>query len=254
MTVVDRRQRKTEKKRKRREATKQRERQLEARRPDPLMRLIASATKRPFGPCAISADWDNEDLANIVTVTMTRVLGDGALLPCVVLVDRTCLGVKDCMISDKVAPALLSEELDFLYEPHNCGWVVCDPLVAQSVLFHALDYAARLDFKPHPDFIPAFFEPRPSDLIETPWCNVPRPLYVPGPHDDVTNILLSLTQKLGSEGFDCLPLSALPTDFDEDELDEEYLDEEYFDEDVIEVVPGDDGDNPATVRVVRARG
>jgi hypothetical protein len=263
MTVVDRRQRRTEKKQKRREIKKQRARQLDARRPDLVTRLIASATKRPFGPCAISADWDDEDFASIVSLTVTRVLGDGTLLPCIVLVDRTCLGVKDCLLRDKIAPISLEKELDFLYQPHDCGWVSCDPIVAQSVLFHALDYAARLDFKPHPDFIPAFFEPRPSVLAETAWCNAPRPLYVPGPQDDVSSILIRLTLKLGSEGFDTVPVGALEGDFDEDDFDEDDFDEDDFDEnelddggldeDVIEVEPGDHGDNPAPVRFVRAR-
>jgi hypothetical protein len=246
--VVDRRQRKTEKKRKKREATKQRVRLLDARRPDLVSRLIASATKRPFGPCAISSGWDDENLTNLVTLTMTRVLGDGELLPGVVLVDRTCLGVKHFILRDKIAATSLEDELDFLYQPHPDGWETCDPIVAQSVLFHALDYAARLGFKPDPDFIPAFFDPRPSALLETAWCNVPRPIYVPGPDDDVSNILLSLTLKVGSEGFDCVAPSVFGEDFDEDELDDWGLGE-----DVLEVAPDDDGVNPATVRIIHER-
>jgi len=117
----------------------------------------------------------------------------------VIVVRATVLQTPACNAHQATARDRTSlEELDFLHQPHECGRVVCDPIIAQSVLFHALDYAARLGFKPHPDFIPAFFEPRPSELVETPLYNVPRPLYVPGPDDDVTDILLRPTLKLGS--------------------------------------------------------
>lgn len=195
-----RRQKKREKQKKKREAVKVAQR----RRPPPPTgkQLIAEASEAEFGPCWVSsAIWDVSELA-LVTVVVTRKLPGDVLLPQIVLVDRTCLGIKDAA----VMPVSSKEELwarlgDFSeqdpLEP-------CEPLFAQSVVFNALDYSERLGFSPHRDFEPKLFGPRPESLMDTPLADAPKPMYAPGPDDDFLRIVNRLQASVGEHGYDIL--------------------------------------------------
>jgi hypothetical protein len=66
------------------------------------------------------------------------------------------------------------------------------------VLFNALEYAASLGFAPHRDFVSALVGPRPETLIETPLSRPSRPIFVPGPDDDVARVVRVLTEKVGA--------------------------------------------------------
>jgi hypothetical protein len=225
--MVDRRQRKLEKKRKKRHIVRQESRLARDQRPQ---RLVASARRAPFGPCALSLDWDSELLPpGLVTAVVTRVLGNGSLLPSVALVDRTCVGIKNGFLDEPLEPSELSAWLDDTFAAHG-GWEACEPLQAQSIVFHALDYAQRLGFRPHPDAELALFEPRPNELLPTALHACARPIYVSGPHDNVSVIISRLTESVGADGFDLLFASELEevdeSEFDELEFGESDLDDE----------------------------
>jgi hypothetical protein len=67
-----------------------------------------------------------------------------------------------------------------------------------AVIFHALDYAASLGFAPHRDFVVALVGTRPETLVDTPLARPERPIFVPGPDDDVARIVRVLTAKVGT--------------------------------------------------------
>jgi hypothetical protein len=75
----------------------------------------------------------------------------------------------------------------------------CEPSIAQSVVFHALDYASALGFSPHSDFERRIFEPRPDALVDTPLSRREKPLYVAGPNDEVSRIVAQLLSTVGRE-------------------------------------------------------
>jgi hypothetical protein len=106
------------------------------------------------------------------------------------------------------------------------GMTPCEPLVAQSVVFHALEYARSLGFEPHRDFPTALLGARPATLLSTPWYAPERPIYVSGPHDDTSWITRRLVAAVGATGFEHLDPFALVDDEEEssdsfhDELDE----------------------------------
>ena len=77
-------------------------------------------------------------------------------------------------------------------------------MIAQSAVYHGLDYARARGFAPHPDFPEAIFGPRPEVLVDTPLARRERPHYVPGPDDNQAEVLLKLTAARGSEGFDVM--------------------------------------------------
>lgn len=223
---MDRRAKKLEKARKRREQMKKRDRAQalkDARDGGPLVR---SAARAPFGPCWLSLGWDEEEEPQLVTALVTRRLGDGRLLPVVALVDRTCLGVKDAFLQPPMEPSEVEELSDTCGTPHG-GMVQVDPITMQSVVFHAVDYARRFGFEPHPDFPAALFGPRPDTLQSTPWHAAERPIYMVGPNDNVRAIANRLATTVGESGFEFVDLREV------DELDSDLEDEDDFEDAVI---------------------
>lgn len=214
---MDRRAKKLERSRKKREQTKKKAKALAARRPSSLELLARSAARGEFGPCFVSAEWDSTEVPVLVNLIVTRKLSAGQFVPGVVLVDRTCLGIKNGFLQE----AMFADELDALVEQVGsaCGGMLrCDPLVAQSIVFHAIDYARALGFEPHRDFPAMLFGPRPEQLVDTPWHKSERPMYIAGPYDDVAAIMDRLTRAVGAGNFHFF--SPFYDDDDEDDEDD----------------------------------
>jgi hypothetical protein len=211
---MDRRAKKLEKKRKSREQVKKKASALAARKPGALALLVRSAAHEEFGPCFVSATWDELEIPALVSVIMTRKLPSGHLLLGSALVDRTCLGVKDAFVMEPMPARDLADVVDRMAMVHG-GMLPCEPLVAQSVIFHAIDYARSLGFEPHRDFQAALFGPRPAALLDTPWRTPDRPIYMSGPRDNAIAIIDRLTKAVGPGGFDHADLLMLADD-DED--------------------------------------
>jgi hypothetical protein len=180
-----RRQKKLEKHRAKRAAAKQELARRQAHHSGGLTALVRAGAAAPFGPCWVSSALgaDDDPMPALITVIVTRQLRARQLLAHVALVDRTCLGVKNAFV---MAPG---SESDMELRAQSFGesgdtLERCDPLVAQSVVFHAVDFARALGFEPHRDFEEALFGPRPSELVDTPLARPERPCYIAGPSDD----------------------------------------------------------------------
>lgn len=160
-------------------------------------RLAASS---PFGPAFMSAGWREADETNpvLVSVLVSRALPDGTFVATMCLVDRTCLGIKNAYSTEPLSRVALDDMARGLQEAHVEGVDEVEALEAQSVIFHALDYAASLGFSPHRDFVPELVGPRPDTLLETPLARPTKPTFVPGPDDDVARIVRVLTAKVGA--------------------------------------------------------
>lgn len=218
---MDRRQRKLQEKKKKRELAKKRSRLEAARRPSEEQLWVRAGGRAPFGPCFISSGWDDSDTPRLVSLVVTRELDGGDLLPHIVLLDRTCLGVKNAMLLAPMTDDELSEIVEQVGLPHG-GMEDCDALFAQSMVLHAVEYAAKLGFAPNPDFHEALLGPRPAELLATPWASPERPLYVPGPDDDVTRVVRQLRKAVGGS----FEIGGLGDGSEEDAVDDEAPDDE----------------------------
>jgi hypothetical protein len=224
MSGADRkRQKKLEQTRKKRELLKKQARKRETQYQGAnLLRLAQGA---PFGPAWISTSIDEPDADEspaLITVAVTRRVR-GLLVAEILIVDRTCLGVKNAFLLPLVTEQDLRVTLADLARAGNM-LRECQPLEAQSVVFHALDYARSLGFAPHEDFEVALFEPRPESLSPTPLAKPERPLYISGPDDDVGLILDRLDEHVGRDNYRFIAgvngLQHLLDAFDDDDDDD----------------------------------
>ena len=230
---MDRRAKKLEKKKKNRERAKKKAAALAARKPSGLVALARAAANREFGPCFVSAGWDDLAVPALVSVIVTRRLATGELLPSIALIDRTCLGVKNAFVAEPTVSREFEDLVDEVGFAHD-GMVSCELLVLQSIVFHAIDYARSLGFEPHRDFLAEFFGPRPAELLSTPWYAPERPIYISGPHDRVPAISDRLTDAVGAGGFEFVDPSTLS---DDDAQDEDDDDEIWEQDDVVVYSP-----------------
>lgn len=215
---MDRRAKKLEKKRKSREQAKRKSAALAGKQPSALLSLARTAAHAEFGPCFVSVGWDDPGEPRLVSVLVTRRLVSGRLLSGVALVDRTCLGVKDFIGREPMLPNDLADFAERIGMGHG-GMVECSALIAQSIVFHAVDYASSLGFSPHRDFLAPLFAPRPVQLEPTPWSKPERPIFIAGPHDNAALIQSRLVAAVGGDGFDVLePLepAGFEADFDDE--------------------------------------
>lgn len=193
--------------------------------------LLRLAAGRPLGPAYVSDDWDEDAaLPRLVSVVVTRTVPRHLLIGALVLLDRTCLGVKNAMLFPPQTELELEQRIRHIGEAIGSLRQV-PPLVAQSAVYHAIDYARALGFAPHRDFPEAIFGPRPAVLVDTPLCRREKPYYVSGPDDDAPRIIARLANALGPKGFDLLaqaPLKALAFDKleEDDDLDDDDLDDD----------------------------
>lgn len=221
---MDRRQKKLQQQRKKREQAKKQARIQAARRPSDEALLVRAGARAEFGPCFVSLGWDDETEPRLVSLVLTRRLGTDELLAHTLLLDRTCLGVKNAMLTAPMTQDELDDFIDQVSLPHG-GMEDCDVLLAQSLAFNAVDYARGLGFAPNEDFHEALLGPRPDVLLETPWCRPERPIYVSGPDDDVLRIVAQLRRVTGDK-FEHTRLLAPPAPFGAFELPEGLDDEQ----------------------------
>jgi len=160
----------------------------------------ALAATAPPGKFYLPVGWQAiESVPGIVTVATVRELPNGRTFLGSVVVDRTCLGIKDGFARE-IDPGQVEAFLDQLADMHG-GLEEVDAQTALSVVHHAIDDAAKLGFQAHADF-PAPMFPRPETLVATPYAGLARPIYVPGPYDDVRRIVTKLTAARGEGGFE----------------------------------------------------
>jgi hypothetical protein len=88
--------------------------------------LLGAASHAPVGPCYVSAGWDDENQAELVTLVVTRRLPDERLVAGMALVDRTCLGVKDAYFYGPMEGDELAEFIEEIGTPHG-GMEECPP-------------------------------------------------------------------------------------------------------------------------------
>ena len=150
----------------------------------------------------MSASW--EDLTSLVVVAFAR-RWRGELYGATLLVDRGCLGVKDCGLLPGLRPSETAEWLAPLQE--RFGLIDVDAGLAVALVDQAVTFATSLGIKPHKEFglcrpLLAGVAPTESERSRTrPGDEDGRPRYIEGPNDRAEQILKTLERAVGPDGF-----------------------------------------------------
>lgn len=190
--------------------------------------IIRKARDFPLRNCWITSEWDTSG-NGIASVVVTREQPNGLITWGAYLVDLFCLGVKDATAN---ANFLESEIRDLLLSGMMVGGEAEEiaPELAHQIIYQAIDYAAQFGFKPHRDFKLARYVLEPRGAFEEThpitFGRNGKPLFIPGPHDNVEAILARLNENPGPGNYDYL-INISPfdewddlADFDEDEYDD----------------------------------
>ena len=76
--------------------------------------------------------------------------GPGGITALLLLVDLGCLGVKDCVVSEELAPGEYDDLAEVIEE--RMPFPASDPARALKLVQTAAHYASDLGFRPHADF------------------------------------------------------------------------------------------------------
>jgi hypothetical protein len=191
---------------KRQQKVRQKQRR-EAKRNSPSA-LVARAAEGELVDCRISAAWDHR--VQLTQILIARTIDAQRLGFAVFLVDQACLGVKDAYFRVG-APGVYRRIRDDVHSTQPL--VPCAPALAAKVIRDAKAYAEDLGFSPHPNALLALSLLADADP-DTCDQEVPlggpedKPLFIAGPHDNISAITAQLRERLGGDGFDFI----LPAD------------------------------------------
>jgi hypothetical protein len=229
------RQKKIEKQKKKRAAAKKRGQEIARRIPEASAALARRTAAWPVYEAYLSENWRSDEPTGIVSAILVRQNSDGRMVFSSMLIDRTCLGLKDgfarLMPYDGVRAYI--EQLEMIQPLERV-----ELATLQSVVYHAVDYARALGFEPHKDIPLEFIGPRPEPLQDTPLAKRDQPYFVSGPDDNVAAIVQQLERAVGAGNFDFLLGSDVVTGtqgLDElDDLDELDEGDDDADDDAID--------------------
>jgi hypothetical protein len=186
--------------------------------------LMRRAGALPLRECLVNGDWRDTRLARIV---IARDAGPGAVAFGVFLVDLGCLGVKSAWGHHEAVEAAYEGVLDRVAVGDRL--VHCAPALAARIIADGLAYAARLGFRPDPDYTwvrGILGDLDPAAAREEVPCGGEngRPLYIAGPYDDVPRIIAQLRRHVGDDGHDFVVPVGPPFAEDDDDLDDDLDD------------------------------
>jgi hypothetical protein len=107
--------------------------------------VLEKAHEYPILGCWVDANWEEHGLGRVV---VARQIDEDRVLFGVYLVDRYCLGVKNCTWKSDISLNAFMRRL-----PELCGEPkACEVDFAHQLIYGGVDYARRYGFEPHPDF------------------------------------------------------------------------------------------------------
>ena len=164
--------------------------------------VIRRAQDFPVVECWISADWQNET-PGLVEIIVTRQQPDGMLCFGMYLVDKLCLGLKNTFARANFTPARYQQEIQTIFRDRKPK--ACPPELAYQMIYEAIDYAAQFGFAPQKDFelTQSMLAPRGefNASYKLKFGKGGKPLFIAGPHDNVTAILKQLEKTAGPDNY-----------------------------------------------------
>lgn len=159
--------------------------------------------KLAIDKCYMTSTWQSEGMANII---ITRRHAQGNVTAGVFMVDRYCLGVKDCFLMYNLTEEELLEKLggqiqmleETSYE------------LVHNIIYGAWEYVEEIGLPVDSDLVGLvqyILEEDNDDieLIDIQFGKNGKPTFIPSPYDSevlISNTLSKLTRTLGEDGFE----------------------------------------------------
>jgi hypothetical protein len=241
MASSESRRRKQLEKKKRKRADKRHE--IHVRNSSGLAEQLKRRSVAPVYECLISAELELEGLGDVL---ISRRAPSGEIAFAVFLVDRYCMGVKNCFGRICSGPQYRS----FRESMTNPGRIFkkIDPSSARRLIEDAIAYADRFGINPHPDFRTARLILGDIDSSVATQCfemgREGKPFFVSGPYQspaECRTIIARLAAKCGPDGFHFISPTDLGdhtlsgSDFEQLGFDVDYEDDDDFDDDECEL-------------------
>lgn len=162
--------------------------------------LIKRAEQFPIFECLLNQDWQEKGLAHIL---LSRKQSNTEFIIGVFLVDIFCLGLKNTFCNANV-PLEEYEKLK-LSMAEESSLITCDPVLANRIVYGAIEYARKLGFEPQKDFRLSRFtlgEPSDADIpYNIEFGKDGKPLYIAGPNDNAGRVIERLSKTVGDGNF-----------------------------------------------------
>lgn len=122
---------------------------------------------------------------------------------CTYLVDYWCLGVKDVLGPRQMDRIKYDNFIFNTYQRYSEGYEEITLQQAQDIVLGAVEYAEKLDLKPHPDFAQAKEHLGEwSGKTDLEFGRQGKPFFIAGPYDNASKIIRTLTQTVGEGNFE----------------------------------------------------
>lgn len=248
-----RRRKQLEKKKKKRS---ERQHQIAIRQNAGLAEQLRYRSKAPIHECLVSPALQSQGLGELI---ISRRCSSGEIAFGQFLIDRYCMGVKDCFgrISTKADfDAMLKQREDRGLELH-----AIDPASARRLIDDAVAFAGQFGLRPHNDFrsarmILGDIDPTQATQFFEMGLNG-KPYFIAGPHQSTAEcrrIIEKLQAATGEGNFDyTMGISSTHPLISETEMDELMFDDDGdlddgdFDDDDEQLTPDDDTESAVDV-------
>lgn len=162
--------------------------------------LKTNHAKLTFETCKINDNWQQTGMPIVV---VQKKMPSGNFIIGTYLIDIKCLGLKNTFFAFNLSDIRVEEFFKELSLQHNL--IDCDLVFAHNLVYGAIDYAQELGFEPNHDFAHTELLLDP-DLIddgidEIEFGKDGKPLYIPGPNDNVNKILAQLERVCGTGNY-----------------------------------------------------
>jgi hypothetical protein len=168
----------------------------------PIKYLKEKGKKLPIDKCLIADMYYEKNGLTICLIIRRQPSGMYSFAS--ILIDRSCLGVKNILVNCNFSEFELNELLE--KTSRHGELVEVSPEYFHNMVYGAIDYANELGFSPPKDFYIAEYLLDESyisneiDNIEMGYNG--KPLFIQGPYDDVKRIIAILDKNVGPGGYD----------------------------------------------------
>lgn len=161
---------------------------------------LAKLARYKIAGAWVQTGWREGGLA---TVLLLRNTGKDSFVLGGLIVDLSCLGIKDGFAKTDLSKARFEEFFADMRE--KMGLEPCEPVLAAKLVEEGMLLGLSLGFDVPDDAYPVLSLYRTLDASqcdeEIPLGKNGKPLYVSGPYDDVDSILAQLKRELGEGNF-----------------------------------------------------